>query len=250
MKVWLIDYTGKGSSDPLYAAKLLCYTKDTRLEQGMESFQKIMDLPYADVLEKLDYISKTIRSSWEMVDFIFGIEGVTRAFTHQFVRTRTGSYAQQSQRSVDMSGFTAEEPASIKHNTKTHHIWDIVIGVIDGAYKRFVEEGIPPQDARGLLPTNVHTNIIAKFNLRTLADLAGKRDNPRAQGEYNQVYKLMAAEVMHVMPWTKQFLYPERTATPALDSLLKEALGSASPVMRPKINDALKELDMLKSVWG
>jgi hypothetical protein len=70
--------------------------------------------PQDRVLEELDYIAKTIRSSWEMVDYTFQITGVTRAFTHQFVRTRTGSYAQQSQRSVDMStGIEVLMPESV-----------------------------------------------------------------------------------------------------------------------------------------
>ena len=121
---------------------------------------------------------------------------------------------------------------------------------ISESYQKLRGLGINAEDARGLLPTNVCTNIVAKFNLRTLADLAGKRDNLRAQGEYTQVYLTMAGIVMKLMPWTEDFLYPERTDTPALDSILKEALGSASPIMKPKINDALKELDKLKGVWG
>ena len=42
MNVTLIDYTGKGSSDPMYAAKLLCFVKDTRLEMTPDMFDKAM----------------------------------------------------------------------------------------------------------------------------------------------------------------------------------------------------------------
>jgi len=250
MRVSLIDYTGAGHPDKLYAAKLLCYTKDTRLEQGSDSFEKTMLMSEAETLEKLKYIANTIRSSWEFVDYTFQIVGVTRAFTHQFVRTRTGSYAQQSQRSVDMSGFTDVKPVSVLNNSEASACWDNAMKFIDLAYRDLRKNGIEAEDARGLLPTNISTNIIAKFNLRTLADLAGKRDNLRAQGEYTSVYKKMAECVMHVMPWTRDFLYPERTATPMLDTILKEALGSATPFSKPRINDALKELDRLKGAWG
>jgi hypothetical protein len=60
----------------------------------------------------------------------------------------------------------------------------------------------------------------------------------------------MIAEVVHVHPWVEAFLYPDRTHTPALDTLLRQALGTASPVDAPEINKALKELDMLKGTWG
>jgi hypothetical protein len=52
------------------------------------------------------------------------------------------------------------------------------------------------------------------------------------------------------MPWVKAFLYPERTRTPAIDAILRELLGTASPVDRPKLNAAMKEIDALKSTWG
>jgi hypothetical protein len=55
---------------------------------------------------------------------------------------------------------------------------------------------------------------------------------------------------MKVYPWVLPFLYPPRKATPALDTILKQALGSASPVDMPEVNKALKELDALKGTWG
>src|SRR4051812_1582937 len=105
MKVSIIDHTGAGSGDPYYAAKLLIYTKNTRLTQGEDTRAKVAAMSEQAILADLDYIAKTIRSSWEFVDYTFEITGVTRAFTHQFVRTRTGSYAQQAQRVADMSMF-------------------------------------------------------------------------------------------------------------------------------------------------
>src|SRR5271170_1123671 len=105
MKVSLIDYTGRGSADRYYAARLLAYTKNTRLQQGAVGQEFFNKMSEETLLEELDYIAKTIRSSWEFCSFTFQIEDVTRAFTHQLVRTRTGSYAQQSQRSVNMEDF-------------------------------------------------------------------------------------------------------------------------------------------------
>lgn len=250
MQVELIDYTGRGSNDPWYAARLLVYTKNTRLEQGAETRAKVAAMKPDELLQELVYIATTIRSSWEFIDYTFEIKGVTRAFTHQLVRTRTASYAQQAQRVVDMRNFDATTPDSIADNERARDAWDAAIDAIQHSYAVSKECGIPSQDARGILPTNVHTNIIAKMNLRTLADLVGKRENLRAQGEYAEVARKMAKLAMEVTPWALTFLYPPRTTTPALDALLKRELGERSPIDVPELNKALKELDALKATWG
>lgn len=250
MNVRLIDYTGCGHHDMLYAAKLLAYTKNTRLEQNADTLDKFMNMTWEELEPELNYISKTIRSSWEMVDFTFQITDVTRAFTHQFVRTRTASYAQQAQRVVDMGDFEAEMPDSVISHPSAASLWNNCIASIKHTYRGMQKLGIPNQDCRGLLPTNVHTNIISKMNLRTLADIIAKRKNLRAQGEYGAIAAAMEKVVLETMPWTKPFLDPERTRTPALDKLLVTMLGSSSPVDKPEINAALKELDNLKAVWG
>lgn len=251
-KVELIDYTGCGRPNAAeYAARLLVYAKNTRLTQGADTRAQIAAMKKHDLEAELDKISKTIRSSWEFCDYTFEVTGVTRAFTHQFVRTRTGSYAQQAQRVVDLrNGFTTRLPETVK-NVGKEGLWNLVMGCIGSGYKELREAGVPSQDARGVLPTNVHTNIIAKFNLRTVADLVGKRENLRAQDEYaDDVMPQMKAEVLRVHPWTDKFLNPERTKTPALDAILRRLLGEQSPVDAPEINDALKELDALKGTWG
>lgn len=250
MNVTLISYTGHGHPDPLYAARLLAYTKNTRLEQGAETRRKFDKMTDEDLLKELDYIANTIRSSWEFVDYTFEIRGVTRAFTHQFVRTRTGSYAQQSQRSVALKKIDTMIPETVRADPSALAAWMSCVDSIAEVYEALGERGIPAQDARGLLPTNIHTNIIAKFNLRTLADLFAKRKNLRAQGEYADVARLMEHQVLQVHPWAEPFLNPQRTRTPALDKLLKDALGTSSPIDKPMINAALKELDSLKGTWG
>lgn len=250
MKCELLDYTGATSDDPWYAAKLLIYTKSTRLTQNEETRSTIDNMSEQEMNEQLDYISKTIRSSWEMVEYTFQITDVTRAFTHQLVRTRTASYAQQAQRVVDMSSFDTLMPETVRANEDCARAWDTCMTVIANTYAFMQERGIPNQDCRGVLPTNVLTNIIMKANLRTMADILAKRKNMRAQGEYGAVAREMEALIIAVHPWAEEFLNPERNRTPALDALLKRELGSGGPLDKPELNAALKELDALKEVWG
>jgi flavin-dependent thymidylate synthase len=252
--VKIIDYTGAESRDPLYAARLLLYTKSTRLGQGDAQREKFRTMPEEHVISELGYVADTIRSSWEFVDYVFEIQAVTRAFTHQLVRTRTASYAQEAQRVVDMSQFDALKPSTvIEVDTRTGDgmsRWDELMEEIAATYQYYQAEGVANQDCRGMLPTNVQTNIIMKANLRTMADILAKRKNLRAQGEYADVARAMEAEILRIHPWADPFINPVRDRTPALDAILTRLLGSASPIDKPEINAALKELDRLKAVWG
>lgn len=249
--VSLLDYTGAGFSSPAdYAARLLIYIKNTRLEQGAETRDMINSWPQEKVDEELDYIVNTIRSSWEFVDYVFQVKFVTRAYTHQQVRTRTASYAQQAQRVVDLSqGFSTLMPDTVI-KVDNGAMWNELMDHINKVYASYAAKGVPIQDCRGVLPTNVLTNIAIKMNLRTLSDIVGKRDNPRAQGEYEGVVHGMVEVVLGVHPWVKTFLYPERLATPALDEVLRTLRGDESPVSLPLLNAAMKDVDKLKAVWG
>lgn len=213
MQVKLINYTQN-------ALETLLYTKNTRL-QANATIADVVEWPMDKKLKELDYMLKTIQSSWEFVDYTFEITGVSRAFTHQLVRTRQGSYAQQSQRTVDMSEcFDYVTPDGIKEGdsfvkykafegvvgTPTKNYYDYSMENINENYKNMIESGVPPQDARGILPTNVCTNIIAKFDLRTLSDMAKKRLCTRTQGEYQDIFRAMKAEIVKVHPWAEKFI--------------------------------------------
>lgn len=199
--VELISYTPD-------ARELLLFTKQTRLTKTPGMMEQIKQWPEDRKNKELHYMLGTIQSSWEFVDYVFLIDGVSRAFTHQFVRTRTGSYAQQSQRTVDMEGFDYVVPDGIKEAPETlpGEVYCGTMNFINQQYAALIELGVNPQDARAILPTNVATNIIAKFNLRTLSDMAKKRLCTRTQGEYQQIFRMMRNAVIAVHPWAEPFI--------------------------------------------
>ena len=57
-------------------------------------------------------------SPFEHASFTFGIEGISRACSHQLVRHRIASYSQQSQRYVDGTKFDFVTPPEIAKNEK------------------------------------------------------------------------------------------------------------------------------------
>lgn len=202
MKIELMSHTPD-------ALNLLLKTKGTRLTSNEDpaTWDKEKQM------EHLAYMRDTIKSSWEMVDYIFKIDGVTRAFTHQLVRTRTGSYAQQAMRVVDARNQEVDLPPSIAENEDYNAIWNHGIDEVLEAYSKLVDAGAPKQDARGLLPTNITTSIIAKFNLRTLHDMAKLRLCTRTQGEYQNAFRMMRELVCEVHPWAAEFLEVHCVAT-------------------------------------
>ena len=214
MKVELISYTPD-------AVNLLLFTKNTRLMDDEDAYEKIKSWSDEKKQAELDYMLSTIRSSWEFIDYVFNIREVTRAFTHQFVRTRQGSYAQQSQRTVDMSGFGYYIPERIHKDQTACEMYEDGMELINEFYQRLRNDlNIPAEDARWLLPTNINTNIVAKFNLRTLSEMAKSRLSPRAQGEYQEVFKLMKQKVEEVHPWAEPFLTPTEWAAPSMSKPL------------------------------
>jgi flavin-dependent thymidylate synthase len=202
MKVTLISHTPE-------ARELLLFTKSTRLTMSPGLMEEIRAWPEEKKMAELEYMANTIPSSWEFVDYVFMIEGVSRAFTHQFVRSRQGSYAQQTMRVLNMGEYDYVYTDRVAGDVQARSIVDIVNENIRLGYNKLVELGLPAEDARGLLPTNISTNIVAKFNLRAFVDLAKSRTGGRTQGEYQKVMNAMVDAVLAVHPWAEKFLFQQ-----------------------------------------
>jgi len=251
MRVYLVDYTGMGHEDPYYAARKLINAKNTRISKGQQRHmeQHLDDDNYKLMKDELHKVAMSIRSSWEFVSYTFKVEDISRACCDQMTRSRVGcSFAVMAQRVVDQSHFDYAVPETIR-NSKLAIEFCQHMGIVAEFYRDMIAEGIPAQDARSILPMATYSPLTAEYNLRALAGLVAKRSNLRAQGEYAEVVQSMKECVIEVHPWIVEFLEPERTRTPALEGILKQALGSGSPVDKPELNDALKELDLLKATW-
>lgn len=241
INVELISYTP-------HAQDLLIYTKSTRLEQGHETRKKIEAMTELEKAAELTYMANTIPSSWEFIDYVFEIKNVTRAFTHQFVRTRTGSYAQQTMRMLDKKAFTYRIPPRLKLPGKEVELqaYKEQMQSIQLTYDKLVSAGVEIEDARGVLPTNIHTNIIAKFNLRTMADMAKSRTGVRTQDEYREVMDQMIAKVLEVHPWAETFMFPvDRKNFNAIEAFIKEQFENGT-ISKERFYDLNKNIDKLR----
>lgn len=232
MKVTLINYTPN-------AVELLLFTKATRLTLSPGLLAEIAAWPEEKKMAELDYMAGTIPSSWEFVDYTFLVEDVSRAYTHQQVRTRAASYAQQSLRVLPMEDYKYIKTHRNEITSEAIRIIDNINFQIRSAYRELLAIGQPPEDARGILPTNIATNIVCKFNLRNFASLARSRSGGRTQAEYQQVVRSMAGEVLKVHPWAEKFIFPvARDHFDAIEAFAEREYGG----------DLLKKGELLKIV--
>lgn len=205
-KVSLLWFTGKDTSDPqYYAARMLAYTKNTRLQMTPDGFERFMTMSHEELAKEIEYMSNTIPSSWEFVDVIYSINDVTRACAQQITRTRNASFAMQSQRVTNMIEVSYHVPDSVKHKD----LYEGRMMMALTGYQFAVQDGESLEDARGLLPLNVHCNLIAKYNLRSLVDLLRARDSMRVQGEYQMIAREMRRLVIEAWPWVAPFFVPK-----------------------------------------
>ena len=240
MQVTLVDYTEQ-------AARLLVLAKSTRLDMAAELLQDVGYMDEAEVMEQLEYIANTVPSSWEFVHYTFLIQDVSRAFTHQFVRTRTGSYAQQTLRlynNVTTNGGDelVEKfiwPAKVTCNKNAKQLVKSALINIGDTHEELLGMGIPPEDARSILPTNFSTNILASFNLRSFAQLVQSRSGGRTQSEYRDVVQGMVEAVLKVHPWVQQFIFKrDRDYFAEIEAFAEKEYG----------NDLKKKGELLKIV--
>ena len=105
-KVTLLAHTPDPEQTVAMAAKL-CYSKSD-IETVKEGLTEEKTAAFLDMLSSLGH-----QSPIEHASFTFGIEGISRACSHQLVRHRIASYSQQSQRYVDGSTFEYVTPPKI-----------------------------------------------------------------------------------------------------------------------------------------
>jgi thymidylate synthase (FAD) len=184
MFVQLLQYTSEPERVVTAAARL-CYSAasiDQLLEQGEEErvrlLEKILSLGHLSVLEH--------------ASFSFGIEGISRACSHQLVRHRLASYSQQSQRYVSQKErFGAVVPPSIAADDELHRRYEALLDDIHGLYGDLLAAGIPAEDARFVLPNAAQTKLVVTMNARELRHFFNLRCCRRAQWEIRAMAKQM-----------------------------------------------------------
>ena len=89
-----------------------------------------------------------------------------RGISHEIVRHRIASFAQESTRYVKYNSITVIMPPHINPADDTFNAWHRSITVAAHSYNQLIQQGIKPQIARSVLPTCLKTELIMTANLR------------------------------------------------------------------------------------
>ncbi len=142
-KVTLLAYTPMPEQTVAMAAKL-CYSKSD-IADVREGLTEEKTASFLDMLSSLGH-----QSPIEHASFTFGIEGISRACSHQLVRHRIASYSQQSQRYVDGTSFEFVTPPMIEQSEELSKLYSEALETEMKAYRRLRD---------GLLAAHIRTHI-------------------------------------------------------------------------------------------
>jgi flavin-dependent thymidylate synthase len=138
-----------------------------------------------------------LRAPHEFIQLHFFVEGVSRSHTHQMVRQRTATFAQESLRFAVKEDLANEIPLppSIAEGSGAAKVWTDMMFEMEQAYTKLVNSGVPAEDARGLLPHATTTRLHWRTNLNDLLHHAGNRLCTQAQFEW----RILMISVMKAM---------------------------------------------------
>lgn len=129
---------------------------------------------------------------------------VDRGVTHELVRHRLASFAQESTRYCDYNNakfngeITVIEPPNM--TTEQAFLWVQSMECAEGAYRRMREAGAPAEIARGVLPTSLKSEIWMMANVREWRHIMALRTKRTAHPLMRFIMRQVAAEFARNIP--------------------------------------------------
>ena len=122
----------------------------------------------------------------EFADATFRITGISRNCMAQLTRHRMASICVESQRYVryDLSGDDwYVVPMGIDDIPELLEVYRADMHLAASTYRELIDNGVPPEDARFVLPGSMKTNLEMKMNIRSLFHFFDLRLDSHAQWE-------------------------------------------------------------------
>lgn len=154
----------------------VCYKSEDKITEDGESAKKFVKMLIDRGHEAM------IEHSSLSVKFI-----VDRGVSHELVRHRIASFAQESTRycnySKDKFGkeITVIKPCFFEENSENYVYWKSAMEMAEDHYFWLLDDGVTPQEARSVLPNSTKTEITITANYR----------------EWRNFFKLRTAKAAH-----------------------------------------------------
>lgn len=153
------DFDGQKVLQKIEAAARTCYKSEGKIQEGSAA-KLVAGLIKSGHEAMLEHASVTVK-------FV-----VDRRISHELVRHRLASFAQESTRYCNYSkdDFGSEItfiiPDYLEYKSEGWNIWKESMKQAEDAYFKMLDFGLSPQQARAVLPNSLKTEVVMTANLR------------------------------------------------------------------------------------
>ena len=125
-----------------------------------------------------------------------------RGVTHEIVRHRIFSFAQESTRYVNYKGTDMQfiRPCFWKDGDYCYSNWYHGCHHSEKLYNEMIKDGASPQEARSVLPNSLKTEIVITGNLREWLHFFKLRCAPAAHPQMREVAHMMLEDIQKRIP--------------------------------------------------
>lgn len=153
------DFDGQKVLQKIEAVARTCYKSEGKIQEGSAA-KLVAGLIKSGHEAMLEHASVTVK-------FV-----VDRGISHELVRHRLASFAQESTRYCNYSkdDFGSEItfiiPNCLEYKSEGWNIWKESMKQAEDAYFKMLDFGLSPQQARAVLPNSLKTEVVMTANLR------------------------------------------------------------------------------------
>ena len=173
----------------------VCYKSEDKITEDGESAKKFVKMLIGRGHEAM------IEHSSLSVKFT-----VDRGVSHELVRHRIASFAQESTRYCNYSkdkfdnGITFIKPFFFGENTQNYKEWIYAMGIAEKSYLQMLKDGATPQEARSVLPNSTKTEITITANYREWRNFFKLRTAKVAHPQMQEVTRPLLKELKTILP--------------------------------------------------
>lgn len=173
----------------------VCYKSEDKITEDGESAKKFVQMLIGRGHEAM------IEHSTLSVKFT-----VDRGVSHELVRHRIASFAQESTRYCNYlkdkfdNGITFIRPFFWEEGTEEYSNWEQAMALAETGYLSAVDMGATPQEARSILPNSTKTEITITANYREWRNFFKLRTAKAAHPQMVQVTRPLLKELKTRLP--------------------------------------------------
>ena len=190
-----ISYGGIKELQHIEKIGRVCYKSEDKITEDGESAKKFVKMLIGRGHEAM------IEHSSLSVKFT-----VDRGVSHELVRHRIASFAQESTRYCNYSkdkfdnGITFIKPFFFGENTQNYKEWIYAMGIAEKSYLQMLKDGATPQEARSVLPNSTKTEITITANYREWRNFFKLRTAKVAHPQMQEVTRPLLKQLKTILP--------------------------------------------------